>query len=444
MSMDISTWIYLAKYSLGKPGAIKNFRQALTNQNLTYDQLEDFAYSKTLKLLNHAYNNVPWYSERFNALGLHPGDIKNREDFKNIPVLQRSEINENFSKFISSNINVKSLKISTTGGSTGKPLKIGMDGRALREVQKWQMLSWWGLSPAMDMATVYRQVPVGDLKKAALNLIQWPKYTIRADASNMTEDSIAGFIEQWNKHKPNLLHGYTGAVYAIADYIIRNDIKLHSPKVIWLTASPVTRIVEDKVNSAFNAPVCDQYGCSEIYYISAECPHKQGLHIFADSVKVEVLDENNQPVKSGDYGKIVLTNLDELNFPLIRYENGDTGRLLDHHCSCGICLPLMDKVKGRVTDNLILPDGTILAGEYLTTIFDDYTDTIKQFQVVQHKNLNITIRYVRNSANENEEKIISRVNQDLQKRIKGLVVLNFISVEDITHYDGKLKYIVRE
>jgi phenylacetate-CoA ligase len=442
--MDFTTWHYLFKYSLGKKGAIKAFRQALINQNIPLEQLEVLTWRKTLKLLDNAYHNVPWYHERFNAVGMHPEDIKNREDFKNIPVLTRTELSENFAKFISKRINLRSLKISTTGGSTGRPLKIGMDGKAIREVQKWQMLSWWGLSPLADMATVYRGIPANGIKKTFLNIVRWPQKVIKADATNLTTEGIKEFIWNWNRINPRILHGYTGAIDRIADYILDNNLKVHSPEVIWLTASPVTKLIEEKVSRAFKSPICDQYGCSERYYISAECPQKQGLHIFADSVLVEIVDENNQPVRLGDYGKIILTNLDEFHFPLIRYENGDRGRLLNHQCSCGMNLPLMDKVKGRVSDNFILPDGTVLVGEYLTTIFDDYVVAVKQFQIIQHKNLDITVNYKLHQGGENGDKVIKKVKEELQKRIRGLVVLDFNAVERINQSGGKLKYIIRE
>jgi phenylacetate-CoA ligase len=442
--MDFLTWQYLLKYSIAKPGAIKAYRQALINQNLSRDQLDDIAWRKTKRILSYVYSEVPWYHESFSALNLHPDDIKTWEDFKDIPVITRSDISENFNKFISRKVNPKSLKISTTGGSTGMPLKLGMNGRALREVQKWQMLSWWGVSPTANMATVYRGIPVEGVTKTAIDLINWPQRVLRSDATQMTYESIERFVKRWNKIKPGLLHGYTGSVDAMSDYILGNSMKVHSPDVIWLTASPVTSVVETKVSKAFNAKVCDQYGCSEIYFISAECPHKNGLHIFTDHVRLEVLDENNQNVPADSYGKIVLTNLDEYHFPLIRYQNGDIGRMLNHSCTCGMSLPLMDKVRGRVSDNLILPDGTTLSGEYLTTIFDDYADYVNQFQVVQHKNLNISINVVFRADPSKKQEIINRTSDTLQSRIKGKVKLTIKEVESLPCHEGKQKYIIKE
>jgi phenylacetate-CoA ligase len=442
--MDFATWQYLLKYSIGKPGAIGAFRNASYNQNLPPDQLNELSWNKTLKLLHLAYANVPWYKELFASINLHPGDIKHPEDFYKIPILTREQVKENFVKFISDKIDPHSLKISTTGGSSGQPLKIGMDPRVNREVPKWQMLSWWGLSPVSNMASIYRGTHSSGLKGLSLNLINWPRKTVRMDATNITETGIKDFIKAYSKYKPRLIHGYVGALDALADYINDNDIILKPPNVVWSTAAPITSIQERKISKAFNAPVCDQYGCSEIYYVAAECSHKKGLHIFSDSVRVEILDDNNMPVKPGQYGKIVLTNLNEYCFPLIRYENGDKGRLLSETCTCGLTLPLMDKIKGRISDNIILPDGTVLSGEYLTTIFDNYTEEIRQFQIIQHKSSAIAVRIVFYRESEKKQYIMRSVESELQKRIKSQVSLNIEVVNSIAEQRGKLQFIIRD
>lgn len=441
--MNFATWQYLSRYSIGKPGSLKAYRKAIRHQYLSEDELSELAWKKTLDLLNYAYLNVSWYNQRFNCIGLNPKDITKPEHFKQVPILTRKELAGNYELFISKQANPGSLKISTTGGSTGTPLKIGMQKNGIRELQKWQMYSWWGLTPGTNMASIYRGVPVAGIKKIALNLINWPQKVIRMDATQMTKEKIEEFIQQSNKIKPKLIHGYVGAVDGIADYVLENKITIPAPEVVWVTAAPVNAIQEEKISLAFHAPVCDQYGCSEVYFIAAECPHKQGLHIFSDAVKVEILNDDNKPVPTGEYGKIVLTNLDEFHFPLIRYENGDSGRLLKSKCSCGRSLPLMDKVKGRISDNIILPDGTVLAGEYLTTIFDDFTEDVKQFQIIQKKNNSIVVKLVFKQE-ENANKIINYTKAEMQKRIKKQVELDVQKVGFIESKKGKLQFIIKE
>lgn len=444
--MDISTFLFLLRYSLAKNGTFKAYRESIKFQNLSKEEQHRICLEKESSLLKYAFGHVPFYREFYRDCVKDIENYKSSDQFQNLPVLTRNELVQHYEKFISKKVNPDSLKISTTGGSTGTPVKIGMNPNLVREVPKWQMFSWWGLSPLEDMATVYRGLPVKGIKKAALDVINWPQKTVRLDATDITEDKIKHFILACQKVKPKLIHGYVGAVDAIADYILDHQISFPSPKVIWTTAAPVSAVQTSKIEKAFGAPVCDQYGCSELYFIAAECPAKEGLHIFSDSVKVEILDENDQPVPDGEYGRIVISNLNDHAFPLIRYANGDIGRRLTHECSCGIKLPLLDKVKGRVSDNLILPDGTVLSGEYLTTIFDDYTDEVKQFQIVQEKSGSILVKVVFHDSVSvlSIESIIKVVRQDIGSRIKEQVPFSIKKVLTIPMIKGKLQFIIKE
>lgn len=442
--MNFSTRQFLFRYSLAKPGTMRAFKRAIKIQQQSPEIINHIAWEKLKKLLVEVEQNVTWYEQQFKKSGITPDDIRSEKDFQKLPVLNRNDLIQHFDKFVSGKISINALKISTTGGSTGTPLKIGMDPVLIREVPKWQMLSWWNLSPTVNMASIYRGLPVYGIRKMVLNLINWPQKVVRMDATNMNQSNIRNFISEFKIHKPQLIHGYVGAVDTIADYLLANNIKLPAPKVIWTTAAPLTNIQANKIEKAFGAPVCDQYGCSELFFIAAECPHKKGLHIFADSVKVEILDDNDQSLPDGEFGRIVITNLNETMFPLIRYANGDIGRLLKHQCSCGINLPLLDKVKGRISDNIILPDGTVLSGEYLTTIFDDHTSKVKQFQIVQKKTGDIIVRVVFYTNSINNESIIDKVLNELQQRIKQQVPLFFEKVQTIPSEKGKLQFIIKE
>ena len=445
ITMNFNDYFYLQRYSIAKKGAILAYNSAIKHQHLDESELKELSWQKTKKLLMHAYENVEWYHETFKKLDLHPNDISKPEYYAQVPILKRQDIICNFEKFIAKGTGSKDLNYITTGGSSGEPLKIGVNKHRIREVQKWQMFNWWDTPLNANIASVYRGLPLGGLKALALGGINWPQKVIRLDATQITPDKIKNFITKYKRIRPKIIHGYVGAVDAIADYILEYNITFDfKPNAIWLTAAPVTKVQESKISKAFNnASICDQYGCSEIYFIASECTHKKGLHIFADSVKLEIVDNSNKIVDYNQQGKIILTNLDEYSFPLIRYENGDEGRLLKERCTCGMSLPLLGKVKGRISDNLILPDGTILSGEYLTTIFDDYTDIVRQFQIVQKKDLSITVKICLYDINKSH-RINKEIYKQLETRIDKQVPFKIEIVTKIESNKGKLRYIIKE
>lgn len=442
--MDIYTLTYLLRYSLFKPGAMRAYREILANEQLTLDELKNLNWRKTSQLLHHAYHNVPYYQSKFNTIGLHPNDITAPEYFSQVPILTRDDVIANFDALFAKGACRTRSKTVTTGGSTGTPVKIGQQRNVIREAPKWQMLSWWGLSPATDMATLYRETPLTTLERLALAFVSWPRKVIRGDATNLSPSEMNAFITAFQKHQPKLLHGYAGALDAVASAILEKGISVPPPRVVWSTAAPLSKVQEETITRAFGAPVCDQYGCSEVYFIAAECPEKDGLHIFSDSKRVEFVDDESCPVSDGQYGRIVVTNLEDYCFPLIRYVNGDTGRALPGICSCGRSLPRMDKVSGRTSDRIVLPDGTILAGEYLTTIFDDWTAAVARFQVVQKRTGAIEVLVVFRDSATKREQVLKEARMALTSRIGGQVTLNMKAVTEISAERGKLQYIIRE
>lgn len=431
---------FLFKYSLLKNEAKSKFIDSRKNDNLSLEELEYLNWKKTKDLLIHAYETVPFYYNRFEKIGLHPTDISSEKYFYQVPILKKGDIRDNYDDFLSNKFSRKKIKQITTGGSTGIPLKVGRDKSIVREAQKWRIQSWWGVNLTDNLATVYRDLPYSKLEKLALRLAYWPQKLIKLDASSIEKKNIKRFLDKINKKKPKMVHGYVGGIDTVADFILREDITIYSPKVVWLTAAPITKIQEKKISKAFNAPVCDQYGCSEVYFISAECPKKEGLHILSDLRKIEFIDDRNQP---SDSGKLLITDLEDWAFPLIRYMNGDEGRLLNKKCSCGMELPLMDKVKGRTSDNLIFENGLTVSGEYLTTIFDDFTDEVDRFQVVQTSANEMEIR-VQSSIDSDLKRITELVKKRVSKKLKNKVLINTQIVDHIEDDQGKLRFIKRE
>lgn len=442
--MDTRSRLYLARYELAKSGALAGFRQALLRERETCEQIAGMAWGRVRQMLDHAYAHVPYYRDVLDRAGLRPADIRSPGDYAAIPVLTRADVVDNFDRLFAGDGARSSSRIVTTGGSSGTPLRIGHTRGVIREIPKWQMLSWWGLPAAANMATLYRRVPRSPAERLATTLVSWPQRVIQVDATRLNATEIDAFIGALDRHKPALIHGYAGALDTVSEAMLARGTPAPRPTVVWSTAAPLTKVQEAKIQRAFGAPVCDQYGCSEAYFIAAECPQKQGLHIFADRVWVEFVDDDGLPVPAGEYGRIVVTCLDETSFPLIRYANGDMGRAIEGSCTCGRGLPLMDKVRGRVSDRIVLPDGTVLAGEYLTTIFDDYTSEVSRFQVLQRKSGAIEVRVVIRDGIADGDRVLNATRRELGARIAGQVPLDVMPVSEIKSERGKLQFVIRE
>jgi phenylacetate-CoA ligase len=103
------------------------------------------------------------------------------------------------------------------------------------------------------------------------------------------------------------------------------------------------------------------------------------MHLTADDLIVEIINEDGQVQPPGVAGEIVVTHLSTNDFPFIRYRTGDIGVLGTTTCNCGRGLPLLQDIQGRSTDFVVTTDGTISMA-----FIDLYLcDLIGSFKVVE-------------------------------------------------------------
>jgi hypothetical protein len=87
----------------------------------------------------------------------------------------------------------------------------------------------------------------------------------------------------------------------------------------------------------------------------------------------------------------------------------------------------------------------VLSGEYLTTIFDNHTDYVRQFQIIQKKDNSITLNVVFTGTDASENmKILKDVESSLSRRIRNQVPLVVNILDHIDTQRGKLQYIIKE
>jgi phenylacetate-CoA ligase len=163
--------------------------------------------------------------------------------------------------------------------------------------------------------------------------------------------------EQLNDFRPNVLVAYASVLECLA--LQANRLRL-APDLRQMTntSERLTPRARLRVEQAFGVPVMDHYGAGECLFLSDGCPAGSGMHINADWVIVEVLDEDYCLVPPGQPGrKILITNLANGIQPFIRYELGDVLTMADRPCGCGSRLPLIARVDGRTEDALWAWDG---------------------------------------------------------------------------------------
>ena len=434
-------WLYKAKWSRHHPSAFARFDFLMANERASVEELTLQQERRRQYIVRSAWTNTAFYSKFYRAAGLEIGDVGKDGWFERLPVVTKKELREHFDEFVNPQLR-QFLKVSTTGGSTGTPTKTGYDGRIPEEVYSWRLQSRFGVHPWDDHAYVWRDTRTTWMSKFKNAALWWPTQHLKLNASFITDEAIGNFLKKYNRLKPALLQGYVGAVTQVAQHVIDHKLQMWTPKLVWTTSAPLRPSNRALIEQAFGAKVCDEYGSCECRWIACQCPECKGLHVNVEHVNIEFVDESNNPVPKGAYGRTLLTNLEDEVFPLIRYENNDRGRWLTEPCACGRTLPCIDSVKGRESESFILPSGKTINGEYLTTIFDATPDLVRGFRVVQHRDASITIEYVPSSVGN--VRSINEVLSSFSDRLGGEVRVEFKQVSNISQDRGKLRFVVRE
>jgi len=439
MSRTLKKLAFFSKNLLFRPRSIRFARRFACESQLEEPERQALILSRLRDIVKCAWDNSPYYREKYRDVGLSDGIINSFAEFELLPPLEKSEIREHGDLILNQNFPKRLLKESSTGGSTGIPVKVFHDRSIPLDTVGWYVLRQFGGDISDNAAFLERYNP--HRQKFPVNKLMWlPTRRCFLDVSNITNERWHDFYRRCRGISPVYIQGYVGAVEEFAEFLSRNSLSLPSLRFVWTTAAPLTDASRLRMELIFKCPVYSQYGCCECYWLASECRQKQ-MHYFDTIRHFEILDENNRPLPDGETGDLAITDLLNHAFPLIRYRNGDRLKKLPGNCSCGSRLPLLGKINGRTTDIIRLPGGGCVPGDFLTTIFDHAPEAVNRLQVVQHKDHSITIRYV--PASTGSEAAVAEVCAGLGKQFGGIKV-SAEAVDEIPSDRGKIRFVVSE
>jgi len=418
-------------------------QELLKNEHLSRSDIDDLQMSRIKKLLSQAASHCPYYQELFKKRGFGADGFSSLKEFPDIPILTKSILKENLSEMKSPNISDNDMVKSGTGGSTGSPTHFYIDKSFSRYINalKVRNLMWTGWLPGEWDFRLWGSAFDVNLKNEIKNkIILFLRRVKFYPAFKLDHKLIKDFIADIKKYKPAIIQGYNMPLVVVARYILDNNIKFgYQPKGVINCAETLFESQREIMESAFDCKVFNRYGGRELSDICHECKYGN-MHINEDSVYVEILDDNNNPVPDGTMGNIILTGLLNHAMPFIRYRVEDMGILApkEKTCPCGLPFRIMEKVLGRSQDMIKLGDNKYLAGEFFPHLFKDFD--ILKFQVVQESLDKLTVSLVRGGGMSDED--IAYLNKRIKEYL-GEVNFSFNFVNDIpTTPSGKFRFTI--
>jgi len=369
------------------------------NQYLDVDRLDDLRLKKLIEIITYAYNNTEYYKRIFDEQGISPKDIKSFSDLSKIPPLKKTDIQNNSNELLSKEFDRTTLIKDASGGSTGEPTVFykNLEYQQLRAADQLRHDRWSGWDIGDRFALIWGAQR--DLKATkSIKEFIISRFIARIwelDAFEMNKNKMDSYVANLERIQPKMILGYASALVAFSNFLIKHHPDHNiSPSGIISSAEMLTEDMRVIIEKAFKCKVLNRYGSREVGLIASECKQQTGLHINADNVFVEVV-KDGKPVPIGGNGEILVTDFSNHGMPLIRYK----GCLSVDSCSCGITLPLMKSVDGRVADFFVSNEGTLVHGEYFTHLFYGIEE-VEKFQMIQEKIDLVTLKIVSKNSDK--------------------------------------------
>lgn len=415
-------------------------------QWLSRDELLNLQRNKLHRLLEYAYEHVPYYHRQFDRIGFRPADVlTDLTSMHKIPVLTKAIIHDNFDDLLTTETQYhKQMGKNTTGGSTGHPLVFMQDNnfRDYVTADILRHLGWAGWQLGQVNAYIYgASFEVEKAQEIRTRLMDWALNRFLTNAYVLSEESMSAFVTQVRRRRPRIVFGYASSLYRFAQFVRErgfDDIKFDA---IFSTAEVLYPAQRQFIEEVMEGKMFNRYATRELSCISCECEAHTGLHASIENVYIEIL-KDDQPAQAGEVGDIIVTNLNNYGMPFIRYSVEDMGAWhVGDECPCGRGLPMMDLVQGRRVDVFKTRDGQEVWGGFASLLFG--MKGVKRFQLVQKSLDHVVARIVKDA--DLDKAGLAEIERTVKIALGDHVNVEFEFPDEIAVYDsGKYRYAICE
>ncbi|GAA3978066.1 hypothetical protein [Allohahella marinimesophila] len=442
MNNLISKYLFFYPATLLKGERVASYlREAREFQFKSSEEIERHQLRQLNKLLKHAYETTAYYNS---TLGIKSsGPLNSLAELKAIPLLDKKQLIENFTDICSSK-KFRLVTTKTTGGSTGQAVTLRKNSYALAKERAVTArgYEWAGVKIGAPQARLWG-IPLEVENRLYYKVVDLIANRKRISAFNLTSAAMKNYLETLQTFQPHYLYGYASAIEEFVRFLYNEGCELpKSIKSIISTSEVLTPTLRENIRQFSGLQVFNEYGCGEVGSIAHECAYGS-LHLMADNLIVEVLDEVGQPANEGE---LVVTDLYNYATPLIRYRLKDFGTLDNKSCECGATLPVLKEIHGRAYDMILTRSGRKYHPEILMYVFESFKKQnlgIDQFQVVQNDFELFTISIVAGAGYSRaaETTILAKVQEVLEMP----VTMEFLYVQNIEREpSGKIRLIKSE
>ncbi len=402
-------------------------------------------------IVAHAYANSPFYTRAFDAAGVKPSDLKSLADLSKFPFTAKTDLRDNYPFGLNAVPNSEIRRVHASSGTTGKPIVVtytqgdletwaetaarvfqmgGITSNDIALISYGYSLFTGGMGAHSGMeragATV---IPMGggNTEKQLMLIKDLGVTTICCTPSFFIHLMEVAAEKGFDFRKSTLRHGFFGA-------------------------EPWSEEMRQRIEAESGVKAHDIFGLSEIMGpgVAGDCECRNGLHIFEDHYYPEIVDPaTGEVLPPGTEGELVLTTMDKMGMPLLRYRTHDLTTLHYEPCPCGRTLVRMDRIRRRSDDMLIIR-GVNLFPSQVESLLLEFEGIEPHYLLVVTREQSMDALEIQVEVTpqvfSDEVKVLETLRNRIRERMKAMIGINakitLVEPGSIARSAGKTKHVL--
>ena len=416
------------------------------------DRLRAMQLEKLQKITAYEYERVPLFRRRCDEKGVKPRDIATLKDISKLPFMVKTDLRDEYPLGLTAAPMEEIVRFHCSSGTTGKPICLP---NTKGDIEVWseavaRCLAMYGIS-AKDVL----QVTYGyGLFTGGLGLHYGGEKLGAAvlPIGGGNTDKQLMLMRDLGVTTIACTPSYFLRIMDVAKrqgIDFRRDTKLRHGI---FGAEPWTDEMREKIERETGIIAHDIYGLTEISGpgVAGSCGQSKGLHIWEDHYYPEIIDpETLQPLPDGEEGELVFTTLDRFGTPMLRYRTRDLTRLYPDRCACGRTHRVMERIKARSDDMLIIHGVNLFPSQVETALLSvpevepHYQIIITPTGTLDILEIKVEIRSEAFSDNVREVERLRKRAFDAVKNITGLSPkITLVEPGSLPRSEGKIKRVI--
>lgn len=387
------------------------------SQWLPPDTLLQLQMSQVQRLLAHARATAPFWRQRLSAFERLARQPLTPEQWQALPLLTRREVQAAGDSLDSELVPAAfgAITRAETSGSTGEPVQVRQtaldrlmwSAMTLRE-HHWHRRDFSGRLASIRVFGNARAAGPHGMEVADWGAPAGHLYRTGPMAMLELSTDVADQAAWLQRQDPDYLLTYPTNLAALLEHAERHGWRLPRLREVRTVGETLDADLRRRCADDWDVAVTDCYSSRELGYLALQCPVSGCYHVSAETVLLEVLDEDGRAVAPGGIGQVVVTPLHNYATPLVRYALNDYAEV-GQPCACGRGLPVLRRILGRSRNMLVLPDGRRYWPQVGFGRFRSIAP-VRQYQLEQHSVSRIRVRLVVDRPlRDTEEKALGEV-----------------------------------